>query len=502
MASRQLRIRSVLAILTGCAALALFGAPATAEDDPLSAATVRNELAALYEGLNSASYDLFAHRNEEAYQNFLTELTLSVDQPQSRQEAAILLQRLAAYGRIGHMRVDAPITGFMGQLVSGGRFLPLFIRVDNGQVLLTEAADAAGNFSAGDEILSIDNQSVQAWLGELSGYVSAERPYMTHTLMEESFPVLLGFALGDVDKVVLTVRKPSGEILTADLPAVTLAQRAEIGRIYPTGSLPTDFATRAFEILPHGVGYLRPGPFADQAGERPEGSIDYDTSEFEAFIDHSFERLLASGATDLIIDLRNNPGGDNSFSDLMVAWFADRPFRFASSFRLKASAETKAWYTARSAEAAQDGTLKALAEAEAAQPNGTRYNFDLPMNGPRPGARFEGRVHVLVNRSSFSNAASLAAMIQDYGFGQVLGEETADVPTTYASVLTFTLPATGIMVTYPKSRIIRPSGDEALVGVVPDRLIARPAIDETRDSVLEEALRLIRTNAVTSPPAM
>jgi hypothetical protein len=32
----------------------------------------------------------------------------------------------------------------------------------------------------------------------------------------------------------------------------------------------------------------------------------------------------------LIIDLRGNPGGDNLFSDVMVSWFATRPFRFAS----------------------------------------------------------------------------------------------------------------------------------------------------------------------------
>ena len=473
-----------------------------ADEDRLPVATVRAELAALYDGLNSASFDMFAHRDEAAYRQFLDALTRSVDRTQSRQETAILLQRLTAYGRIGHARIDAPIEGFVTQLVTGGRVLPVFIRVDDGHVLLTEAADAAGRFSAGDEILSIDHQPVQAWLERLSGYVSAERPYMTHTLMEESFPILLGFALGDVDKVVLTVRKPSGEIVTADLPAVTLAQRAEIGRAHPTASLDTDFSTPAFEVLPQGVGYLRPGPFAEQAGGTPDASTDYDTAKFEAFIDRSFERLLASGVTDLIIDLRNNPGGDNSFSDLMVAWFADRPFRFASSFQLKASAETKAWYAARNAEAAQDGMLKALADAEAAQANGSRYVYDLPMNAPRTGARFPGRVHVLVNRSSFSNAASVAAMIQDYGFGQVLGEETADVPTTYASVLTFALPATGIVVTYPKSRIIRPNGDETLVGVVPDRLIARPAIGETNDSVLEEAVRLITAEPTRGRPVI
>lgn len=501
MTMKPLWIRPALAILAGCAALLLANGPATAEDDRLPVATVRAELTALYKGLDNASYDLFAHRDEAAYRELLCELIESVDGPLSHQEIAILLQRLTAYGRIGHLRIDAPVEGFVTQLVSGGRILPLFIRVDDGHVLLTETADVAGRFSAGDEILSIDNQSAWTWLARLGGYVSAERPYMTHTLMEESFPVLLGFALGDAYEVALTVRKPSGEIVAGALSAVTLAQRAEIGRAHPTPSLDTDFSTRAFELLPQGVGYLRPGPFAEQAGEEADGATEYDTTEFEAFIDQSFGRLLASGATDLIIDLRNNPGGDNSFSDLMVAWFADRPFRFASSFRLKASAQTKAWYAARDAEAMQDETLKALAAAEAAQVNGSRYVYDLPLNAPRPGIRFRGRVHVLVNRNSFSNAASVAAMIQDYGFGEVLGEETADVPTTYASVISFTLPATGIVVTYPKSRIIRPSGDETLVGVVPDRVIARPAIGETRDRVLEETVRLIQAGVASQRPA-
>ena len=500
MTTKPLWKKSALALVMAGAALVLAVSPSKASEDRLPIAAVRAELAAAYDALNSASYDLFAHRDEAAYRAFRDELIRSVDRPLSHQETAILLQRLTAYARIGHARIDAPIAGFMTQLFAGGRVLPVFIRVDSGRARLTQSADASGRFTAGDEIVSINHEAAGVWLERLGGYVSAERPYMTHTLMEESFPILLGFALGDVDSVTLTVRKPSGAIVSGDVPAVTLAQRAEILSAHPTLSLDTDFATRAFDVWPQGIGYLRPGPFAEQAGERPDAATDYDTSAFKSFIDQSFERLLASGATDLLIDLRDNPGGDNSFSDLMVAWFADRPFRFASTFSLKASPQTKAWYAARNAQAAQDGTLKALAEAEAAQPDGVRYAFDLPMTTPRPGARFQGRVHVLVNRNSFSNAASVAAMIQDYGFGQVLGEETADVPTTYASVLTFDLPATGITVTYPKSRIVRPNGDESLIGVLPDRRIARPAIGESEDSVLNEALRLIEANRAEQRP--
>lgn len=89
-------------------------------------------------------------------------------------------------------------------------------------------------------------------------------------------------------------------------------------------------------------------------------------------------------------------------------------------------------------------------------------------------------------------------MIQDYGFGRILGEETADVPTTYASVLNFELPETGFLVTYPKSRIVRPNGDQTVRGVVPDIAIDRPRPD-ARGAVLDRALSLVLQDRDRSP---
>ena len=45
----------------------------------------------------------------------------------------------------------------------------------------------------------------------------------------------------------------------------------------------------------------------------------YDRSKYSSFIDDAFTKIVASVATDLLIDLRGNPGGDNSFSDPMIA---------------------------------------------------------------------------------------------------------------------------------------------------------------------------------------
>lgn len=47
------------------------------------------------------------------------------------------------------------------------------------------------------------------------------------------------------------------------------------------------------------------------------------------------------------IDLRDNPGGDNSFSDGMLAWIAGRPFRFSPGFEIRVSEATVASNQAR-----------------------------------------------------------------------------------------------------------------------------------------------------------
>lgn len=482
----------LLACLVGWVEVAV-AAPAS---NALSASAARAEIRALYSGLRSAHYDLFAQTTEAEYSAFVAREEDAIHGPVSRQDLAITLQKITAFGHVGHARLDAPTHNAVAAFAQGARFIPLFIRVDGDKVILVETADRQGRFQAGSELIALNGEPVGQWLERLSRYVSAERAYMAHTLMEQSFPILLGFELGDVEGVTVRVRDQQGEPITGELRAITLAERAAIRASYPAPALAVNFSSRSFQILPDRIGYLRPGPFMEASGTGADPN--YDVSAFATFVDDAFQQAIGAGIPDLIIDLRNNPGGDNSFSDHMVAWFADRPFRFASSFTLRASAESKAWYQRRQAQVQADDTLRALADAEAAQANGTRYAYPLPWVEPRQGQRYSGRIHVLVNRHSYSNAASTAAMIQDYGFGRILGEETADVPTTYASVLNFELPETGFLVTYPKSRIVRPNGDETVRGVVPDIAIDRPRPD-ARDVVLDRALSLVLQDRDRSP---
>jgi hypothetical protein len=379
----------------------------------------------------------------------------------------------------------------VSHLQAGGTVLPLFIRVDGDRVLLTETAEASGTLRAGTEITAIDGVPIRNVLDRVGAYVSAERPYMVHAQMERSFPALLWLDRGAPASALVTANV-AGKPVTVRVPAVTRDGRRALAAKFPAPSLSTDFATREYRPLEGGIAYLRPGPFFDTEPAASGSAPSYQSASFRAFIDDSFGKILAGGATDLIIDLRDNPGGDNSFSDPMIAWFANRPFRFASSFMLKASAATKADYARQRASGTPiDADFARQMDAEDAQPNGVRYSYELPLVQPRSGLRYQGRVWILVNRHSYSNAASVAALVQDYGFGKVIGEETADVASNYASVQSFTLPNTKITVTYPKSHFVRPNGRDEVAGVQPDIVIDRPPIEATDDVFLSAALAYI-----------
>ncbi|NML04522.1 S41 family peptidase [Sphingomonas sp. G-3-2-10] len=501
-----MKIRSLIALALACsglsAATALDAAPSNVAADQaekVPAEIVRSDFALLYRILQEAHFDLYIHRTKREYDAYYRALAASIRGPMDKIEVAKLFQKFVAYGRIGHAKVDAPLIAFVTHLRSGGTVVPLFIRVDGKRVVLTHAAEESGVLRAGVEVAAIDGMPILDVLDRFGTYVSAERPYMAHAQMEESFPALLWLDRGAVGSVMVTATI-EGKAVNVRVPAVTLEQRRGLEAKFPTREPAIDFGTREYRELERGIAYLRPGPFFDTGQAASETGPSYRSDSFKAFIDDSFGKIIASGATDLIIDLRNNPGGDNSFSDPMIAWFADRPFRFASSFMLKASAATKADYARiRASGEPIDASFARQMAVEDTQPNGIRYRYDLPLVQPREGPRYRGRIWILVNRHSYSNAASVAALVQDYGFGKVLGEETADVASNYASVQSFTLPGTGFVVSYPKSHFIRPNGKDEVAGVVPDFRIGRPAIGEAEDVFLKDTLAIVRAQERPRP---
>lgn len=477
------------AILTAGLAGLLASATALASDElALQPHQAREDLNTLYTGLQQAHFDLFAQTPRAVFDQRFAELNEAYDEPISRARLHRDFQRFTALAGHAHARIEGLNPAFFDHLDAGGRMLPVSFNVRDGEVVVTGASEASG-LEQGDRILSLNGQPNAVWLARLTRHISAETPELAYSQLSEGAPYYVWLEYGALDRFTLRIERdgrPRELVVDAASYEDTIAAMG-------AASGP-DLSGRDARMLSGETAYLRPGPFSNTEAETQAEAYAPDAlAEHVAWVDASFEAFMEAGATALILDLRNNPGGSNAWSDPIVAWFADRPFQFASSFRVRVSEQAIAANAARLGgrqpeEADISGQLARLyADSEI----GDVVTMPIEAVAPRSGPRFSGEVYALINAHSFSNAATTAALIQDFGFGTVIGEPTTDMATTFAAMETFTLPHSGFEVAFPKAHIIRPGGREDLHPVTPDIVLTGDGRGPGDDPVLSEALAYI-----------
>jgi len=474
--------------LAAAAASAVLTLSCAGAQETFTAQQARADLAELYEGLQRAHYDLFERTPKRVFDQRYEALRRAFDGPVAAEDLHTELQRFVALAQHGHARINTPNPAWSAHLEAGGRLFPLDLAVHEGEVIVTGAPETAA-VRPGDRILAIDAMANPIWLERIMRNISAETPALAHSIIERFGVVYFWIEFGDQAYYDITYER-DGERRSTRIEAVDFdTWRASGGR--------EDAFTldgREAGMASPEIAYLRPGPFYNLQARTEEEAFDPDAvAAFVDFIDESFAGFIEAGAQALVLDLRDNPGGDSSFSDPMIAWFADRPFKYVSQFRLKVSPETTASNQARldARPEGQGGVSARYAELFATARNGETVLFDVPAAQPREGRRFEGEVYVLVNRFSYSNAVSAAALIQDYGFGVILGEPTRDMATSFGAMETFTLENSGFRVGYAKAHIIRPNGEARLHALTPDIALPAPVIRGERDLMLEAAVELI-----------
>ena len=249
--------------------------------------------------------------------------------------------------------------------------------------------------------------------------------------------------------------------------------------------------TRNFQFIDD-IAYLKPGIFynAPKDGNIQVNSNMLDNKEFTHFLDSCFTIIHNKKTHDLIIDLRDNPGGASTLSNPMIAFFATKPFIWGSKFLIRTSEISKNFWkdfndTARLFLDIKKGVMS--------RENGSRFEISANNYKYQPrndSLRFNGNVYVLINRFSFSQAIEVAAMIQNYGFGKLIGEQTS--PLMSANARQFKLPNTQMTVSFSEAYY----GDTSLInGVIPEYKISDDILTE-KDEILDYTLNLIKKGII------
>ena len=435
----------------------------------------------LYKNLEASHYDLFTNTSKRNYDKAYKSTLVSVKDSMSSIQVFRLFQPFVALDQHEHCQI-LPFNLYGEYYENDGTVFPLNLCFRNDKVYVINNFSSDTTIVPGDEIVSLNGTPITKILDEMLTFFSGESNYLKNVWIEMiTFPRSYWMVFGSCEKFKLELKKAQGYLYNCSLNAITTEDYEEKLKMQK----PMFDNRREFHFENKNTAYLHPGGFTNlNAKNEHEAS---DNRKFCQFIDSAFIEMHNLKTQNLIIDLRNNGGGINTFSDYMLTYIADKPFRFSEKFMVRTSKLTKEFW-----KDVDDSTLFGLKNDIMTKEDGSRFEYTLPYNQPRADSlRFNGKVYVLINRYDLSQAVFTAAMIQDYKFGILVGEETADYSSLFGSSQTFELPNTKLIVEYPKAFIVRPNGNEKAKGVIPEHIV-KDDIFSKEDEILEYTLNLIK----------
>jgi C-terminal processing protease CtpA/Prc len=228
---------------------------------------------------------------------------------------------------------------------------------------------------------------------------------------------------------------------------------------------------------------------------------------FRSFLDSSFTIIKQKGIRELIIDVRNNSGGETELVEALIDYTANKPWTAFSRADYKFSDQAKAdlipWYL-------RWVPIKPFINLFSFMYTSAKIDkaeYDLVDNRllhvyMKPGKlkanplRYSGDTYLLINSGSYSASVIFAAIMKDYGFATLVGEETGQPANPYGGSHFFFLPNTHLLACVPTGRCYRPSGIETNHGVLTDFEVRKSfnTITSQKDTVLEFTKELIKKN--------
>jgi hypothetical protein len=442
---------------------------------------IKSDLRYMRDTLEVVHYDLYAYTSKEVFDKMYDKIENSIKDSLTYMEAYRLFQPYLALAKMSHCIIYPPFGEYWGNyLPNGGTVFPLNLGFSKGKVFVKDNFSSESQISEGDEITSFNGKPIKKFMEGVYNFMSGMNDYYTNAYLENlNFSRFYWCAYGKCDTFHLGIRKNNGRKISAQLPAISgWNYEGKLSKQHPPRK-----PARESRFINNDIAYLYPGEFVNNPGKWDSLSqaTRWDNTEFCHFIDSSFSTFRKTKVKNLIIDLRNNLGGSNTFSDYMISYIASKPF--GGKLKVRTSKVIKeVWKNINIP------SLEEMKQAILSHENGSRFDVSLPVTKPQPDSiRFTGNVYVLINHLSFSNSTAVAGIIKDYQLGKLIGEETPDFVSGYGASQEFILPNTQIAVTFPKAK----GGDAAPQSVKPDYEVEDDNSDG-KDDILEYTLDLIK----------
>jgi hypothetical protein len=367
--------------------------------------------------------------------------------------------------------------------------LPFRVYLADNKVYIFRDYSGEGDGLAGSEIRTINGMGVEKIVTSLMQVVQGdgEIPTSRRRGIEQGIGVGLVQVLGMSSPYVVTYRQAgSGQEGKVTLPGLTLSRMREISRArYPQDNRRPEQAADLKFLDEEKTAVMRIygfGGYADKEQKKP----------LEEFFRESFTLFQSKGTKTLILDLRDNGGGEDALGKLLFSYLTDQPFTYYDDLLLNALDFGFMRYARSPLNIPLDQVQKT--------PEGRYRMTGHPNWGLQQPSKptFKGKVIVLINGGSFSTTSEFLSIAHFHRRAVFVGEEAAGG--YYGNNSGFTR-----MVTLPNTKVVMRVAFMKYVmavrgyrypkrGVMPDYPV-RPTIADRlagRDPEMEAALALAR----------
>ena len=376
-----------------------------------------------------------------------------------------LVSAIVTASNEGHYHVgswdDVVLKGFLDNVYT---YLPLSIKILDGNLYVWYDLSEENALSRGDEIVSINGKSAEEILNLLKRYVHADGSINTYfeKQAESGFAWMYYMYIEQSESFTIRIRRYSdGSESEVKLAPLTVKKRNE--------NLVTRYPEKANTSNQTSLDDLYTFTQEDDYALLTLKSFDYRlVDEFKVEADKLYEDIFTElkkrQTQNLIVDLRGNTGGRNELADEMI------PFILKSR---------------------TDAFMK-----KSVSWHGREKTYGFPRKSD---LAFEGRIYCLVDGKTYSAGATLARYLKEYGEAIFIGEETGSRYEGYVagSAEAVNLPNSNIRISIPRYLTYYPTSSIQTTsnrGLMPDYTVKPTLHDviEEKDVVMQKALVLIK----------
>lgn len=377
-------------------------------------------------------------------------------------------------------------------------FLPLYVKTWNDSIVVVANAFPGDSvLKRGTVITSINGYTNKVLLDSIFSFISTDGygDNFKSQLCSFNFPAFYYNAFGKSDKFTIGYIDSTGLEKTAVVNAYERKRDTSTKKnknINNVKILPPSPTKKTFPQYlnakkniqfdtANGIAYMRLATFSNNAN-------------LKSFYKKSFRKLRKHGINSLVIDLRENGGGNISNSIRLTKYLVDKPFKVADTVAAVSKNIAYKKYITPGL-----GYWFAMQFTTHKKDDGRAHYtyYETNLFKPKKKNHFSGQVYLLQGGFTFSAATMFVNSLKGQNNITVVGEETGGGSYGNSAVYlpTLVLPNSKLRITFPLYRVvIDHSKEKAGRGIMPDVLIppSSLAIQQGVDIKMQAILQMIR----------